>query len=75
MKLTGNLKKQVESAPTKDEKREAVKQAGLLCSDDELDQVAGGFNPDADEETCPYHRGCYKYNSEFCNKETCIWAK
>ena len=47
----------------------------MRLSDDELDQVAGGFNPDADEETCPYHRGCYKYNSEFCNKETCIWAK
>ena len=42
MKLTGNLKKQVESAPTKEEKREAVKQAGMLCSDDELDQVSGG---------------------------------
>ena len=42
MKLTGNLKKQVESAPTKEEKREAIKQAGMLLSDDELDQVAGG---------------------------------
>ncbi len=42
MKLTGNLKKQVESAPTKEEKREAIKQAGILLTDDELDKVSGG---------------------------------
>lgn len=42
MKLTGKLKTQVGNAPTKEEKREAIKQAGMLLSDDELDQVAGG---------------------------------
>ena len=42
MKLTGKLKKQVESAATKEEKREAIKQAGMLLTDDELDQVSGG---------------------------------
>ena len=42
MKLTGKLKTQVEAAPTKEEKREAIKQAGMLLTDDELDQVAGG---------------------------------
>ena len=42
MKLTGNLKTQVDNAATKEEKREAIKQAGMLLTDDELDQVAGG---------------------------------
>ena len=42
MKLTGKLKTQVDNAPTKEEKRDAIKQAGMLLTDDELDQVAGG---------------------------------
>ena len=40
MKLTGKLKTQVESAHTKEEKRDAIKQAGMLLTDDELDKVA-----------------------------------
>ena len=50
MKLTGKLKTQVDNAPTKEEKRDAIKQAGMLLSDEELDQVAGG--------TPIYTRGC-----------------
>jgi len=42
MKLTGNLKKQVEKAETKDEKKSLIENAGMLLSDEELDQVAGG---------------------------------
>ena len=42
MKLTGKLKTQADNAPTKEEKRDAIKKAGMLLSDDELDQVAGG---------------------------------
>ena len=45
MKLTGKLKTQVDHAPTKEEKREAIKQAGMFLTDDELDQVAGGGDP------------------------------
>ena len=45
MKLTGNLKTQVDNAPTKEEKRDAIKKV-MLLSDDELDQVAGGFDGD-----------------------------
>ena len=40
MKLTGKLKTQVDNAPTKEEKRDAIKQAGMLLSDDEFDKVA-----------------------------------
>lgn len=42
MKLTGELKKKVESSTTKDEAREAIRDAGMELTDDELDQVAGG---------------------------------
>ena len=42
MELTGNLKKQVEKAETKDEKKSLIENAGMLLSDDELENVAGG---------------------------------
>lgn len=42
MELTGNLKKQVEKAETKDEKKSLIEDAGMLLSDEELDKVAGG---------------------------------
>ncbi len=43
MKLTGNLKKQVEKAGSKDEKKSLIENAGMLLNDDELDEVSGGF--------------------------------
>jgi len=42
MKLTGNLKKQVEKAETKEEKKKLLEDAGIKLTDDELDKVAGG---------------------------------
>ncbi len=42
MKLTGNLKKQVEKAGTKGEKKSLIENAGMLLNDDELEQVSGG---------------------------------
>ena len=42
MKLTGNLKKQVEKAETKDEKKSLIENAGMLLNDDELELVSGG---------------------------------
>ena len=42
MKLIGNLKKQVEKAETKDEKKSLIENAGILLTDDELEQVSGG---------------------------------
>ncbi|MCR5791052.1 MAG: hypothetical protein K6G83_14315 [Lachnospiraceae bacterium] len=42
MKLTGDLKKQVESESTREGIREIIKKAGMLLTDEELDQVAGG---------------------------------
>ena len=47
MKLTGNLKKQVEATATKDEAREAIRRAGMVLDDAELDTVMGGIDSTA----------------------------
>ena len=49
MKLIGNLKKKVENAQTKEEARDAIKKAGMLLDDDEMEAVSGGggFIPDS----------------------------
>ena len=44
MKLTGNLKKQVEAATTMEEKKDVIENAGMLLDDDELSAVAGGYS-------------------------------
>ena len=43
MKLTGELKKKVEKAETREAARETIANAGMLLNDDELDQVGGGL--------------------------------
>ena len=43
MKLIGNLKKQVEETTSKEEAKEVIEKAGMELTDEELDQVAGGF--------------------------------
>ena len=42
MKLIGNLKKTVDEIDTKEGKRDAIKKAGMMLTDDELEQVSGG---------------------------------
>ena len=42
MKLTGNLKKQVENENTMDGRKKLIEKAGMLLTDDELGRVAGG---------------------------------
>ena len=51
MKLTGDLKKKVEQTQTKEEAKDAIKKAGMLLTDDELEHVAGGG--DSDYMFCP----------------------
>lgn len=46
MKLTGDLKKKVEESASREEKKAAIEQAGMELTDDELDKVAGGVEPD-----------------------------
>ena len=58
MKLTGNLKKQVEQTDSKEEARKVIEQAGMELTDNELDQAAGGWrggyggDPIDPEEMC-----------------------
>ncbi len=42
MKLIGNLKKTVDEIDTKEGKRDAIKKAGMMLTDDELEMVSGG---------------------------------
>ena len=42
MKLTGDLKNQVEKAESKEEKKKLIEEAGMELTDEEMDQVAGG---------------------------------
>ena len=43
MKLIGELKKQVESTATKEEAKDVIANAGMELTDDELDNVVGGW--------------------------------
>ena len=42
MKLTGNLKKQVENEGTKEGRKKLIEKAGMKLTDEELEMVAGG---------------------------------
>ena len=46
MKLVGELKKQVDETQNKEEAKKVIEKADMQLTDDELDNVAGGFrNP------------------------------
>ena len=42
MKLVGELKKKVEGSKNKEEAKEVIEKAGMLLTDEELDNVTGG---------------------------------
>ena len=42
MELTGKLKENVEKAENKEDAKKIIKEAGMILSDTELDQIAGG---------------------------------
>lgn len=42
MKLTGELKENVEKAVDKEQAKEIIEQAGMVLTDEEMDQVNGG---------------------------------
>ncbi len=42
MKLTGDLKKKVEAAESRDEAKKTIADAGMLLTDEELEAVSGG---------------------------------
>ncbi len=43
MKLTGELKKQIEKAESKQEKKSLIENAGMLLNDEEVESVSGGY--------------------------------
>ena len=42
MELTGELKEKVEKTENREEARNTIAEAGMILSDEELDQVSGG---------------------------------
>ncbi len=50
MKLFGILKLQVEETKNKEEAKEVIENAGMLLTDDELDNVTGGYYTHSYEE-------------------------
>ena len=62
MKLTGNLKKQVEKAESKEKKKSLIENAGMLLNDDELEQVSGGG--DSDYMFCPDTGANYMFSHD-----------
>ena len=45
MELIGNLKKKVDKASSKEEKRELIEKAGMKLNDMELEMISGGLAP------------------------------
>ena len=43
MKLTGDLKDKVDQTANLEEAKDVIAQAGMLLTDDEVSEVAGGF--------------------------------
>jgi len=46
MKLTGELKEQVEKTDNRDEKKRLIEEAGMELTDEEMDIVSGGESVD-----------------------------
>ena len=66
MKLTGNLKKQVEAAATMEEKKGAIESAGMLLDDEELAAVAGGSGNDWTDRTMTPEEYLASQSMHFC---------
>ena len=65
MKLIGNLKKTVDEIDSKEGKRDAIKKAGMMLTDDELEMVSGG----ADDNTGYIKDGTYNDTGEDDNED------
>ena len=59
MKLTGNLKKQVDEAADIAEKKKLIEKAGMKLTDDELNMLAGGYFSFGNESYCEYDPSCH----------------
>lgn len=76
MKLVGELKKKVETLEAPEEVKQVIAEAGMELSDDELNNVDGGWSPSLKKERfiCPNcgetsRGGCtFKGIQALCNK-------
>ena len=50
MNLVGDLKEKVEKAESKEKAKQLIQDAGIELTEEEMEQVAGGFNPNHDGE-------------------------
>ncbi len=50
MKLTGELKKQVEQTETREEAKKIIEEAGMILTDEEMEKVAGGSPNGSDKK-------------------------
>ncbi len=57
MKLIGDLKKQVDNANSIEEKRQLIENAGMALTDDELNNVSGGTDPQEVNDCASYIKG------------------
>ncbi len=57
MELTGKLKEQISNAKNIEEAKGIIKDAGMVLSDQELDEVAGGFGLRAPDKWNPKDPG------------------
>jgi hypothetical protein len=48
MNLVGDLKEKVEKAESKEEAKQLIQDAGIELTEEEMEQVAGGYNPNHD---------------------------
>ena len=67
MKLIGNLKKQVEETKNKEEAKEVIEKAGMELTDEELDQVAGGWK----KTQCFYCNKCHENSGPYMGQCDC----
>ena len=66
MKLTDKLKTQVEFAAAKEEKKDAVKQTGMLLGNDKLDLISGGKREYFVKGFCMKHGWYDSYDCPLC---------
>ena len=66
----------MKNASAKEEKKEAIKQAGMLLTDDVLDQVAGGREEHlGPPPLCHYNLSCIYVNTDLCHPDLCPYIQ
>ena len=72
MELTGDLKKKVETAASRNEVKKAIEDAGMLLTDEKLDAVSGGAGySEGDIPELAHHRiSSNRFVCPYCGNES-----